>query len=64
MIMHFLKHIFVEKRLLQGGKYDTISKVKNCRPLPWNAQRMRVTIFFRIPKKQRQSFRLVFFTHL
>ena len=28
MIMRFLKHIFVEKRLLQGGKYDIISKVK------------------------------------
>ena len=60
----FLKHVFAEKQLLQGRKYDTISKVKNCRPLPWNAQRIRAAIFLRVPKKQRQSFRLVFFTHL
>ncbi|WP_418505758.1 hypothetical protein, partial [Dysosmobacter sp.] len=60
----FLKHVFAEKQLLQSRKYDTISKVKNCRPLPWNAQRIRAAIFLRVPKKQRQSFCLVFFTHL
>lgn len=51
--MRFLKHIFVEKRLLQGGKYDTISKVKNCRPLPLERAEDAGGNFFRILKKQR-----------